>query len=284
MTEPIVASANGNGDAPITSAPAPGSTPIAASDSTWYAGFDQETVGWMENRGLTKLDMKDALANSINGFRNAEKYIGVPSDKLLRLPDWDKADKVELDQFYNKLGRPTDPKGYKVDVPEGMPTDLADWSRTTFHELGLSEKQGNALAEKWNTLQESQRQQMTEGFKQKFQAEEVALKREWGAAFDQEVGLAKNAAKKLGLDDQMIQSMEQQLGFGGLMKRMNEIGRKLGEDGYVSGNSNNGVMTPAQARSKIAQLQGDKDFVQKYLAGNVQAREEMNRLHEFMSV
>lgn len=67
------------------------------------------------------------------------------------------------------------------------------------------------------------------------------------------------------------------------MTMLHDIGSRLGEDKLVTGTADTGfgVMTPAQAQGKIAQLRGDADFVRRYTSGDVKAREEMERLHRF---
>jgi hypothetical protein len=286
MTDTTGASVSGgNGEAaPITSSPAPGTVPTTSEPAaTWYSGFDQETLGWMENRGLTKMDQNKALEAAINGHRNAEKYMGVPADKLARIPDWEKADKVELDQFFGKLGRPSSPNDYKLPLPEGSSPEFAKEASTWFHEAGLNERQANAVVTKWNDYVQSITVRETETAQSKFQEQEASLKREWGAAFEQEVGFAKNATRALGLNEQQVSALENALGFDGLLKMMNSIGKKTGEAKFVTGESStNGPMTPAQAKARIDTLRNDKEWVNKYLSGNVDARAEMERLHQFM--
>lgn len=65
------------------------------------------------------------------------------------------------------------------------------------------------------------------------------------------------------------------------MKLFANIGSKLGEAEFHTGegrSGSGGPMTPSQAVSKIASLQGDKEWVAGYLAGNVEKRAEMERL------
>jgi hypothetical protein len=93
--------------------------------------------------------------------------------------------------------------------------------------------------------------------------------------------MAKNAAKALGLSPEKIDKMEQSLGFADLMRTMANIGRRIGEDTYVAGDSNGGMMTPAGAQARIRQLQGDKEWTVGYLSGNVQKKAEMDRLMQF---
>lgn len=274
MTE-VTAPATGQGATEIGSSPAPGqgAAPAADTSVSWLSGANEDTIGYVTNKGWK------APTDIVEGYRNLEKYVGVPQDKLLRLPDWNKADKVELDQFYNKLGRPADPKGYELPLPEGDSGEFADWAKGIFHESGLTATQAKNIAAKWNEYQNSQAQKVNEIGQQKFQEQESTLKREWGQAFEQEVGFAKKAAKGLGLQEAQIDALQSVLGFDGLMKMMNSIGRKLGEDNFVSGGpSGDGPMTPANAKAKIQALKGDKDWVQKYLSGNIDARKEMERL------
>ncbi len=291
MTDPIAPAAGGQGTpvtpsaepTPISSAPAPGTVPAApAAPATWYEGFDPDMRGWMENKGLTKMDASKALEVALNGHRNLEKHMGVPADKLLRLPDFDKADKGELDQFYNKLGRPADISGYEIPVPQGISTDFADAAKVKFHELGFTALQAKELVA-WNNeyLAGAQAKQQ-EAYAQTIAQENEALKKEWGAAYEQELGMAKNAAKALGIPAEQIDKLEGSLGFANLMKMMANIGRRIGEDKYIDGGAaSSGAMTPVGAQARIKQLQGDKEWTAKYLSGNVQARAEMERLMQF---
>jgi hypothetical protein len=254
---------------------------VAPVADSWHSGFDQETVGWLDARGLTKLSEKEALPALVKGFRDTQKFVGAPADKLLRLPDFDKADKVELDQFYNKLGRPAESKGYDIPIPDGVDSSFADAAKAKFHELGLTSKQGKALAE-WNNQFGAELSVQQQGAQQQqAKDQEASLKHEWGEAYDKQMSIAKNAATSMGFTPEKVDALQSALGYDGVMKMMASIGEKLGESGFVSGDSStsfNGALTPAQAVSKISVLQGDKDWTAKYLAGNAEARAEMTRL------
>lgn len=269
MTDTVASTDGGNG------APA---APV--QNESWFGGFDQETTGWLENRGLTKLDEKAALPELVKGFRNAEKFVGAPADKLIRIPDWDKADKVELDQIYNKLGRPNDPKEYNIPVPEGSPTDMAEWARSVFHEAGLSQRQAQLVASKWNELGASLSEHDVQAKQQAWKDQEAKLRMEWGNAYDKYDSVAARTIDSLGLQEPQLAALRDSLGFDGAMKMLASIGEKLGESDFVSGEggSTSGPMTPAQAVSRISQLQGDREWVAKYIAGNAEARNEMERL------
>ena len=252
--------------------------PVADS---WHSGFDQETVGWLDARGLTKLSEKEALPALVKGFRDTQKFVGTPAEKLLKLPDFDKADKVELDQFYNKLGRPAEAKDYNIKVPEGVPTEFSEWAKGMFHEAGVNSRQAEQIASKWNEYISGAEGQSKEAQQQQVKDQEASLKHEWGDAYDKQMSIAKNAATSMGFTPEKVDALQSALGYDGVMKMMASIGEKIGESGFVSGDSStsfNGALTPAQAVSKISVLQGDKEWTAKYLAGNAEARAEMTRL------
>jgi hypothetical protein len=257
-------------------------TATTASTETpqaWHSSFDHETSGWLENRGLTKLDEKAAIPELVKGFRNAEKFVGTPADKLVKIPNWDTADKVELDQVYNKLGRPADPKDYGLKVPEGEGREFADWAQGLFHEAGLSTRQASKIAEKWNEYIGSAKEGDTTAKQESLKTQEAGLRQEWGDAFDKYDTIAANAISSLGIKDNQLAALRDSLGFDGAMKMFASIGEKMGEAEFHTGErSNSGPMTPQQAVAKLTQLQQDKEWVNKYFAGNAEAKAEMSRL------
>ena len=283
MTEPIAPTTGGQGatpsaePTPISSAPAAGTVPQSTPTTDWLSGAPDDITGFVQNKGWkTPVD-------AITSYKQLEKHMGTPADKLLRLPDFDKADPAEVGQFYNKLGRPADPSGYEIPVPEGVDGSFAEAARVKFHELGLTAKQAKELTEWTNQYGQGVVSQQQETYKETIAAENESLRKEWGSAYDQEIGAAKNAAKALGLSPEKIDKMEQSLGFADLMRTMANIGKRIGEDKFVSGDvtGGNGVLTPAGAQARIKQLQGDKEWTAKYLSGNIQTRAEMERLMQF---
>jgi hypothetical protein len=294
MSETTASAPGGDGSTSTPSAPAaaPASaaltTPAApAGEKQWFEGYDTDTKGWLENRGMTKLDPMAALDNAIKGFRNAEKYMGVPQERLAKIPDWDKADKTELDSFFNKLGRPADAKGYDIKLPDGVPRDYADAAAAKFHEVGLTPQQARALVEWNNQYGQETSTKMVEASKAQVAEQEKNLRRDWGMAYDKNDALAGDAIRKIsekvGFGDGDLQKMTQAIGFDKAMKMFAEIGSSMGEDTYTdSGNGGASFQpkTPNAAQAKITQLRQDKEFSAKLLAGNAQAKAEWDKLHE----
>lgn len=251
-----------------------------AVPTEWYGSFDTDTKGWLEAKGLTKLQSDAAYPEIVKGYRNVEKLIGVPSERLLKLPGAD-SDKAAWDDVYTKLGRPANSTEYEVPVPEGTDTTFADWAKGTFHELGLSKTQGKGLSEQWSAFAKSMQDKQKVEYSQKIAADTSALKTEWGQAFDQNINVAKRATSVFGFDAATVDKLEAGMGFSGLMKFMHTLGTRLGEDKFVSGDGGgSGIMTPDGAKAKIAQLKADGEFTSKYIAGNLDARSQMEQLHK----
>jgi hypothetical protein len=150
--------------------------------------------------------------------------------------------------------------------------------------LGLSKKQGESLATKWNDYIQTAINQQNEQFKNTLVQEEQGLKKDWGMAFDQNINVAKQAAQAFGLDGPTIDKLEESMGFAGLMKFMHKIGSGMGEDNFVSGQNSsgfNGALSPQAAKQKIQDLRADNEFIKKYVGGDLSSRQEMERLHKF---
>jgi hypothetical protein len=258
--------------APITSSVA-GTIADMAPPPDWTSGFAPEVTSYVLNKGWK------APADILNSYQQLEKHMGTPADKLLRLPDFNKADKTELDMFYSKIGRPKEPGEYELPVSDSSSKDMVDWAKPVFHEAGLNKAQAKVITEKWNEYAATMVENQKTMAQNKAAQENAELKKEWGQAYEQELGKAKNAAKALGIKPEQIDALEGSLGFANLMKMMSNIGSRIGEDKFVGGDSSfSGPLTPSLAKTKIKQLQADKEWTGKYLSGNVQAKAEMERL------
>lgn len=244
----------------------------------WTNGLSQDLRGYVENKGFKD---PSSLADS---YRNLEKLLSAPKERLLRLPD--KEDAPEWGDVYNRMGRPGSADEYDIKPPQGETNDtFAKWARDNFHELGLSKKQAQGLANRWNDYVNNGQKSSQESMVAQVAAEEAGLKKEWGMAFDQNVGLAKRAAATFGVTSEVLDKMESSMGFGGVMRFMHSLGAKLGEDTFVGGGNQGGggfgVMSPAAALNRLAELRKDHGFIKRYAAGDIAAKDEMNKLHRF---
>lgn len=264
--------------APGTSSATP-PNPGAASGK-WYDSFDAETKDYITQKGFQ--DTKSV----VDSYRNLEKLRGVPQDQLLKLPDPKAgADAPEWNDVYNKLGKPATPEGYnlKPSSPEGA--SFTDWAKSTFHKLNLTATQGQEIVKQFTAFSDAQAKQMGEQHVLKVNEQAANLQKEWGAAYDQNIGRAKAAYRQLGIPDAAIDSLETTLGFDGVMKMFNKLGSQIGEHQFVGGDPNQSfgegsILAPADAKAAIERLKKDPDFAAKYVKGDVKARQQMARLHE----
>lgn len=249
-----------------------GATSATAPTSTgnWWDNIeDSDLKGYVANKGW-----KDSTELA-RGYQNLEKLLG--SEKL-PMPKGD--DDVEgWNKLYTKLGRPETPEGYGIKAAEGQDPTLANAAASKFHELGLTEKQGQALTNWW--AEQSQGLLDAQSAAQAQSAEQAIaeLKNEWGNKYDENIELGRRAAREYGLDADALGKIEGALGTKGLLDLMAKIGRGQGEAEFIGQGKTSFGMSPEAARARIQALKGDAEWTSRYLKGDADARAELERLH-----
>lgn len=257
--------------APGATVPAP--TPVAPD---WKGALSDDLRSYAEGKGF-----KDP-GTVLDGYRNLEKLRGVPSERLVTVPD--RHDDTEgWNGVYNRLGRPEKPEGYNIPVPDKTQEQYVGEVQKIFHESGLTIRQAEILNSKMNNYTTELKTAAETARQTTFKSEETALKTEWGAAFDQNMNVSRQAAKTFGLTTEKIDAIEKAMGFSATIKLFQQIGSKLGESDFVTGNgpSGRGALTPDQAKAQIKVKTEDKNFWNRYLEGEGSAREEMEALHKW---
>lgn len=271
----------GQGGAPAAAAPTINNSPAGSPPSAapeWTASFNDELKGYVQTKGF-----KDP-ASVVDSYRNFEKLMGAPKERILRLPEKEDAS-PEWDEISTKLGWPREAKDYGFETPkEGGDPAFTDAMAKIFHEARVPRRQAQAIVSKYSEFMTAQKAQIEAQQDQQRGVQTGELKKEWGAAFDQNVMVGKRAVQAFGFDGATIDKLESALGWSGVMKMMHAIGSKVGEHNFVSGSQNSGsfggVMTPSQAKSRIAALRGDPEFTRRYEQGGVSQREEFDKLHQ----
>lgn len=274
---PASAAPAGDGGAPA-SVPVGGASPAPANGDAWYSGIQNQDVRtWAEAKGF-----KDPLAVAESAY-NLEKLIGFDkAGRTVVLPDENSPPEARQ-AFLQKLGVPEKPDGYKLPVPTGASDEFAKTAAQWFHENGVPAKAAEGLTTKFNEYQAAQMAAQQQAFATQSEQEFTALKSEWGAAFDQNIELGKRTALQFipGTPEERgatLQAMEKALGTGKLLKLMASIGQGLGEHKVVGGEAGSGLMTPAQANQRIAELKSNKDWAGAYLAGDKSKAKELQDL------
>lgn len=261
-----------------TPSPTPNPTPSdePTGDFDWKVGLSDDLKGYVDNKGF-----KD-IPSIVDSYKSLEKLVGV-KDQLLKMPDT--SNEEEVNAFYNKLGRPESPDKYEFDLEEGtFEEGFEDWARKTFHEKGLTQDQAISVLKEYSAFAKSNQEAEVETYNTQVQQEQTELQKEWGAAYEQNINKAKGAAAQFGFDAKVIDSLEAGLGYKGVMKFLNGLAEKVGEDKFIgsgsTGSLNSFALTPAQAKSKIQDLKLDKAFRDKLLAKDQKSVQEWEQLHK----
>lgn len=273
MPDPVTPAAPA---APVTPA-APAAPVTPASPIAWLPSADEATVGYVQNKGW------DDPSKLVSSYQNLEKLIGAErAGRTVTMPG-DKAEPAEVEAFYNKLGRPAEASGYKLDVPQGQPTEFADTAKKWFHEAGLTAKQAETVGKHWNEFIATKTAAAQQTQMEKAQLDQQALQKEWGAAHAQNLQLAQQTRANLGVSNEEVDGIAQTLGLKRTIELFHKLGQRTGEGDFVAGNgpTNFGsAITPAQAKAKIDALRADKSFAARYLKKDADAVAEMGRLHK----
>jgi len=265
--------------APATTTGAAPATTETVNPGSWMAGFNDDLKGYLGNKGF-----KDP-SSLADAYRNLEKLQGVPQDRLLKLPESFYDDKGALTAegraIYERIGAPKDPKDYGIEMPkEGGDAARLEGFLKAAHEMGLTKAQAQKLAATDGAyiqkVMEAQKAQATAAFND----QQTALQKEWGAAYDSNRNIAADAARRMGLDAKKIDALSAALGHADTMKLLASIGKSVGESAFVQGQRANTPLEPASAKSRISELMADKDFGQRLMNGEAEAKATWQRLHE----
>ena len=261
----------GTAGGPDNGAPSAGAAP-----TDWTSGISDDYKGMIAAKGWQ--DMNSVLQS----YSNLEKLAKGDPNTLLRLPG-EKADQKEWDAIYNKLGRPEKAEGYKLPFRDGADKAFKDWAGKTFHGLGLSQKQAEAIIKSYDELNDSVKKASLESLTTKAAEGRAAIEKEWGAATKQNMEIARRAVREFGISSDIVDTLEEKVGYTEVMKFMHNIGTRLGEDNYAGGDNGGsfGAMTPAQAKYEISQLKNDKAFTERYMKGDIEALSKMDRLQRY---
>lgn len=246
-------------------APAPSSPDPAPAPSTdWTAALDPDLRGLVQTKGWK------GPADAIKSYTNLEKTLG--ADKI-PIPGKD-AKPEDWDTVYNKLGRPESADKYDLGdfkPPEGLPwsADVQSAMLKEMHAAGLSNKQARHILAKYAEMQGAQWTEINGKLAQSVEAATVALKKEWGSAYDAKVDVA-NRAFKFAAGDQLEAFRQIKLADGTylgdnpiVVRAFAKLGEAMGEDTLKGQGGRRMSLTPEEAKAEIARMEGDKETAAK---------------------
>lgn len=256
----------------------PNSEAVAApaQAQSWLDGMPDDLRAHLGAKGWDKApDAQTALIEVAKSQRAAEQRLGVPAERLLRLPD------QMTGEWWAKnagaLGIPGAPEGYEIErpaLPEGLPWDesFEAEARKAFHAAGAPPHVVNAAvkfyAERTKAAFEAD-QAALHGAREKLMGE---LKSEWGSNLDANIAAAQRAfqhfagssgaqgAAAEGLAARLSQAMG---GDAPMLRMFHAIGSAMGEDNLRGGGAGSGggvLGTAADIEAEIKSLRESKEY------------------------
>lgn len=252
----------------------------------WFDGIDAETLGHWDNKGWKKDDPKALATELTKAWKGLEKHFGAPADRMLRLPE--KADDTAgWDAVRQRLGMPKEAKDYdfsNVKFADGTELDqgFVDTMRGALHKAGVAKDAAPDVARAVVNFMEGADKAEASERTAKLQADRNALQTEWGSNFEFNRLTAMQGAKRaVGSDEAaaaVISAMEQAIGYKSTMEFWRKIGAGTTEDTFVDVSKGGSPTTRNGAVARKAELEGDPDWVARYIKGGAKERQEMESL------
>ena len=232
-----------------------------------------------EYRDVPSMQKFTDVNGMAKSYINLEQMVG--ADKIA-IPG-KSATPDEWREVYNRLGSPTDPKDYSVEVPEGILQEGENEAfRNALYEAGLNNSQAQKMSDFMSGIVDSAQQRFEQSADEARYNSEQELRQEYGQAFDQKLELARGAATTLLGGTEMFDEI--QLADGRMLgdepriiKMFAELAAQIGEDNIV-GETNELIMTPDEAKNEALKLMAEKPYQEKSHPQHDFYVQEVNRL------
>lgn len=274
-------------EAPPVDTPPVDTPPVQTpSVDSWRDGLPDDLKG---SAALESIADVNTLARS---FIETKALVGT---KTIALPDRN-AGEDKWDTFYRNAGRPDSAEAYTLPdqgLPDGFePTDAQKEAfKARAHKLGLNPLQA---AQDWR----DSAQRSADAHKAFQEAVETlnvtnmeAIQKEYGTAFDDRVALSRRLIQQFDTEDGQFSAFQKLTLSDGtpvgnhpaMFGLISRIAQQLAEDTILgAGQQAHTGTAPAEARTNIAELEADKEFMESYLnkdaPGHAGSVERMTKL------
>ena len=253
-----------------------GETPQANPTDTFLDSLPEDI---RDEASLKNFTNAGDLAKS---YIHAQKMVG--ADKI-PLPGKHSTDE-DWSVIYNKLGRPEVATGYEFEgienIDEGVMTDFKDMA----HKSGLSQTQAAQILNFYNDLTEKAIAAEESGVENNQANAEQELRKEFGLAYEKELGKANYVFKNFIPQDLKDKSFDGYK-FGdhpGIIKALAKLGNSFSEDeGIVE---NNLTLSPKDAEKELAAIMapGSPYWDKKHPNHNAAVQEALELQHAKLGV
>ena len=281
MTTPAIV------DPALITPPAPVVPPPAPTEPWYHGKVSPEHVGVWQNK-IPAADLADPVkvaGHLTELYRNSEKFNGVPTAELVRIPKPEDVDGTKA--FWQKFGAPVDAAGYQLEaLKRGDGSDLdpvfAKGLAEAASKFNIPAPAAQGLVAEFLKLQDAEAVSAKVATDSALVAETNALRTSWAGNWEANMFVAKQAATALGVPPEVVANLEKQIGYAKTMEFFRNVGTRIGEDKYVQnpqGGASKGIMTREGAMAKVAELKSDKEWVARYLRGDKREYDEMYALN-----
>lgn len=218
------------------SPPAPPPPPPPADNASPFGELDDKQKAFAETNKIASPE--DALRHAMV----LSHRIDTPSERTLTLPELDADDTAKsaaMDAIYAKLGRPEAATDYEL-PGELKAVDLSDekikaFYTEGFHKLGLTTDQAKGAIALADAQMAEQAEALETAAKERDDAAEAALRKDWGEAYDERVKVATALAAERGEE---FATMLDETGLGSnpeVIKLLYEFGKATQEPSKLDG-------------------------------------------------
>ncbi len=217
---------------------------------------------WLANKKFASFE------DAVKSYRTLEQKFGASKLAMPAGPD----DAAAFDAIAKALGRPDDPKGYDIPLPEGDDGSFAEEFRPIAHKLRLSQEQVAGLAGWFNTLG-------GEGVAQSVEAARAELTKEWGGEYKANAEYARRAATAFGVSDEVLEQIAGGMGLAPALRLFAKIGRATGEaGGLVDGGRAGFGKSAAQMQARKTEIMQTPELAKKLMDGDPALKAEWDAI------
>tara|TARA_R110002167_G_scaffold30838_1_gene101870 strand:+ start:1026 stop:1856 length:831 start_codon:yes stop_codon:yes gene_type:complete len=237
----------------------------------WVSDEYQSVV---ENKGWQNAD------DVLKSYVNLEKQIG--QDRVA-LPG-DGEDVSEWDGW-SRLGTPETKEGYELNVPEGFgeySSGMSDWFRQEAHAAKVPAHMAQRLHDAYVERMMSDQSNSTLDQQRQHEDWGNEIKKEYGTAYDEKVGMARRAVRAFGSEE--LSGLLNETGLGNhpeMIRAFSRIGAELstGQQFKDAGEAGAFGMTPEDARTEIASIRSQPALMNRSDPQNRVLNERLTQLY-----
>jgi len=193
-------------------------------------------------------------------YANAAKLVGMDKNQILALPK--DATPEAMAPVWDKLGRPSDIKGYEIEqYKEVLPPEVLGKYADIAHKNGISKAGFNSMIAEFVNESAAGQKAMEEQQELQISQWQGEVKKEFGAAYEEKMQFARKAVEAFGLTE-IVQQNVAMFENPALVKALVSIGEKTSEGMVLAnGNVSHGKLAPAEAQMELAKFTTDQENV-----------------------